>query len=72
MIKSVKVELTNFLGLKKTIELEPEQIEQLNKQYTLKENIKRLQAACKSYSNEYWATGYINNHKICWYQWNQL
>jgi len=72
MIKSIRVELTDFLGIKKIVELEPEQIKQLNKKFTVKENIKRLIMACKDYSNNYWATGYINNHKVCWFQWNQL
>ena len=72
MIKSVKIELTNYLGSKKEVKLEPDQIDQLNKQFIVKENLKRLVAACKSYSNDYWVTGYINNHKVCWYQWNQV
>jgi len=72
MIKSVKIELTNYLGLKKEVKLEPEQVKQLNKQFTVKENLKRTVAACKNYSNEYWVTGYVNNHKICWFQWAQV
>jgi len=72
MIKSIKIELTNYQGLKKEVTLELDQIKQLNEKFTVKENLKRLKNACMHYSNDYWVTGYVNGHKLCWFQWSQV
>ena len=72
MIKDVRIELTDYIGIKKTVKLEPGQIKTINRQYTMRQALERLRMACRSYSNSYWVTGYVNNHKICWYQWAQL
>ena len=71
-IKNVRIEITDYLGTMKTTKLKPEHIDAINKMYTVKENLIRLKAACKSYSNNGWVTGYVNNHKICWFQWDQI
>ena len=72
MIKSVKMSYTNYLGITKTIELEPGMITELNTQFTFKEALKRFISGCRSYSKNYWVTGYINNHKVCWFQWVEV
>ena len=72
MLKNVKVELTNYLGITKTINLEPEQIRILNERFTLKENLKKLKLVCRDYSNNYWVKGYVNGHLLCKFQCNQL
>ena len=71
-IKSINIELTDYRGFKKYVKLEPEQIKEINSQYTVKESIKRLKSACMNYSKDYWVTGYMNNHKIAQYQWAEL
>ena len=71
-IKNVRIEITDYLGTTKITKLEPEHIDAINKMYTVKENLIRLKAACKSYSNNGWVSGYVNNHKICSIQWAQL
>ena len=71
-IKNMKMSYTNYLGITKDIVLNDNQIEQLNKKFTYEDNVKRLSSACKSYTNNYWVTGYINNKEVCHYQCNQL
>lgn len=72
MIKEVRVELTDYLGIKKTVRLKSGQIKHLNRTYTIRDALGRLKSVCRGYSNNYWVTGYVNNHKVCWYQWAQL
>lgn len=72
MIKSIRMEYTNWMGIKKEIEFDTDMIKSLNNKYTIKDNIKRFVAGCKSYSKNYWVTGYINNHKVCWFQWDEV
>ena len=72
MIKSMTMSYTSYLGITKQIELTVDQIQELQKQFTFKEIAKRFIASCKSYTHNYWVTGYINNHKICWFQCNQF
>ena len=70
-IKSVKMSYTNYLGITKDVILDDEQVEKLNK-FSYKDNVKRLSNACRSYANNYWVTGYINNKEVCHYQCNQF
>jgi len=66
-IKSVKMSYTNYLGITKDVLLDDNQVKQLNK-FTYDDNVKRLSNACKSYTQNYWVTGYINDKKVCHYQ----
>jgi len=72
MIKSMKMKTVNYLGMETWIELTPGQVKEFTEQFTVKECLKRFKSACKSYSNNYWVTGYVNNHKLCWFQCNQF
>jgi len=72
MIKSARMECVDWLSRKKTVELTPEQINEINKQFTVKEFLKRFIAGCRSYSKSYWITGYVNGHKVCWFQWAEI
>ena len=72
MIRSMVMSYTDFLGMTKEVKLTDDQIQELQKQFTFKEIANRFKASCKSYTNNYWVTGYINNHKICWFQCNQF
>ena len=66
------MECVDWLSRKKIVELTPEQIKEINRQFTIKEFLKRFKEGCRSYSKSYWVTGYVNNHKVCWFQWAEI
>ena len=72
MIKSIKMVCVDWLSREKVIELNQDQIKALNQENTVKENLERFKNACRYYSKNYWVTGYVNNHKFCWFQWSEV
>ena len=70
--KRIHIEYINYLGIKNTTDLTKDQISKFVSGKPHKEIVKRLDNACAHYANKYWVSGYINDKKVCWYQWNQI
>jgi hypothetical protein len=68
----IHIEYTNYLGIKETTDLTKDQIKKFVTGKSRKEIVARLDNACKHYANNYWVSGYINDKKVCWHQWNQV
>lgn len=70
--KRIHIEFTDYLGIKKTTELNEDQIKNFVTGKPKQEVVKRLDNACKHYSKKYWVSGFINDKKVCSYQWAEL
>ena len=70
-IKKVSMLYVDYLGMRKTVELTPEQVKDISKM-SYKEAVKRLAFACRDYSKKYWVTGFINDKEVCHFQWAEV
>ena len=64
MIKEIKFVFTSILGTKEEVFLEDEQIEALNKKYTLREVIENTKKNFKTAYSSYWINVFIDGKEV--------